>query len=368
MKAEKFSLHIVIYSTLDKYGGGRETWLQYFIPNIKPYFKKIFIYSLANDDETKRIKFEMNEVVNYSLSEVNPVKYISRFIKVIYNTLHEGDIVIFMGLTTEGVASIIFRVLSWLKRKKAKTIIWIRNMGHWEIKERGKKRLVLFTLFNEILAINMADIVITNGYDTQKYFSKLTKKRVEVIPNAVEFSKFASLKYPDFKKKKLVVAYLGRFTKVKGFDYFLELAYDKELSKKYTFKAWGWGGDKSHINSFWYQGTYVVEELPSILEKTDIVLILNLTNNMKAGGISHLLLEAMAAGRLIIAWDNEVHRQVVDNTSAILVEEGNIVKLKNILISLTDETERCINARKIAEKFNVENHVNKFIQLISDVE
>ena len=49
------------------------------------------------------------------------------------------------------------------------------------------------------------------------------------------------------------------------------------------------------------------------------------------------LLEAMASGSLIIAWDTPIYRQLlINNKSGLLIEENNYTELANIIQAVGD--------------------------------
>ena len=130
------------------------------------------------------------------------------------------------------------------------------------------------------------------------------------------------------------------------------------------------GGYQQRMGGLTVQSRLHPEDIARILEWADCVLFLNRnTGDYIAGGVSHGLIEAMLAGRIIIAWDNETHSQCIDNTSGYLIEENNMTKLKKTLLKLSNsgiDISKCANARtKAVTHFSVASHVKAFLSAIS---
>lgn len=362
------NLFIVIYSTLAKNGGGRETWIEYFINNIYKQYDNIIIYALRKDSantldfstydnvELKTTKNRKNRFFNYLIYFLTVLKNL--FSDLNYkNTNH----IIALGPLKEGI---VFNILKFFYRKQdsnPKKVLWLRNKG---VSERKYQFLRVFS-FLEKLSIKSADLIIANGYDTKMHFEKKYKNiSVFVVPNAVEVERFSQIKIPEFRtEKKINLAYLGRFTRVKGFNYFEQLSKEVTLKSKMNFLAWGWG---YFSNEKIYQGVYTTKDLNKIFQIVDIICILNSNQKYSAGGISHSMLEAMNAARLIIAWDNYTHRQVLNHKNSILIPEGDYYKLKDTLAYLPIKYSKkelkykCIQARKDSYRYSVKNHIKKF--------
>lgn len=160
----------------------------------------------------------------------------------------------------------------------------------------------------------------------------------------------------------------------KGFDNLIDAAnIIKELDRQYPIEiqVWGHGIDFNPIPSnIIIHGSVARGKVPQVLNSCHVALFLNKCAKHEAGGLSHGLLEAMAAGRLIIAWRNAGHGQVLNDSNALLIPEGDIEQLANILTNLCESdgkelTRKCENARDTAAEYTVEAHLNKFLQMVS---
>lgn len=382
------NLHVVIYSELLEYGGGRETWLEYFLKGLinKECFGELWVHHLrprSNLDSlvTKIKQVNFNELdlgfPEENSTLINMVKF-TRFISTsLKKYAKNGDFVLFVGTGMEAVPTLITRLL-WAKN--IKILVWMRSIIAGELMSRKSAIASKSAQKLEKNALKASDTVIFNGKDTRQYYENIYKDmsdKFTTIENAVKYEEFAILDFPDFSKTLYNIGYIGRFSREKGFDNLIDAA--KLLEKKESptndnkIHVWGHGLAFDNVPSNIKINSHVNrDKVPIVLGFCHAVLFLNKSAKHEAGGLSHGLLEAMAAGRLIIAWDNVIHRQVLDESNAILVPEGNIEQLTYIFteISNMDKTElisKCKNARVTAEQFTVEIHIKKFIQVIEDI-
>jgi len=224
------------------------------------------------------------------------------------------------------------------------------------------------------MLLRISDRIITNGYDTFEYYLKEfpeDREKVTIIENAVEFEQFSKLQIPNLYSKPIIISYIGRIAEAKGYEDFVKSVeiFKRKYSpfwKEIEFHVWG-GDDKSFSKLIKFHGTFKRGDIYKILESCHGVVFLNKAGS--AGGISHALLETMAAGRLIIAWNNFIHTQVVNTDSGILIPEGDIEKLAdtyyNILVGNKNLfSKKCVNVRSKAKEFSVESHINKFLKIL----
>ena len=183
------SLHLVIYSELKQYGGGRETWLSYFLPNIFGKFDSIKIYAIKKREENEKNLVESCglEITCFYAERISFAKYISSTKKELKKNIKNGDICLMVGSIVEGSIS------PWLKRKYSKSVkrvIWIRSIAAHEIANRhGKITYPLISLMEKRF-LSTSNVIITNGNDTYNYYksylnSKSSSKLI-AIPNAVD--------------------------------------------------------------------------------------------------------------------------------------------------------------------------------------
>lgn len=384
------NLHIIIYSDLSAAGGGRETWLSYFLPSIvaSKKFKKIYIYCLSSKQigsENLQNKFSEFDNVKFSPCKINNISKrsaIKNAIDFTYNVLNnfrknysKNDLVLSLGATMEGISTLL---LNRLYKDKIIIFTWMRSIGTKEISSRTRKVALDIAEKIEKKVFELSENIIMNGNDTYNYYAnkyKYSINKFTTIHNAVEVEKFSLIKYPEFKNR-ITIAYIGRFNKEKGFyDYLqsIKMFNSKNPSNnRVDFELWGHGQnfDQTEINNLYYGGILSRKEIISKLETIDALVFLNQSNLGLAAGLSHGLLEAMSSGRLCIAYDNPAHNQVLNSENSILLEENNLQKLVEVYESLerVNNNNLCRNARITAKNFSVERHIQKFMHLVELLE
>lgn len=382
------NLHIVIYSELLEYGGGRETWLEYFLEGIidQECFNEIWVHHLFPRSKIDSLISKIKEV-NFNGLDLgypeknntltNTLKFTWFVVMSLMKYVKNQDVVLFIGTGMESVPMIVFRLL---RIRNIVGIIWVRSIITGELMSRKSIVVAKIAQKLENEAFKLSDVVIFNGKDTRQYYDNLytdMSEKFNTIENAVKFEEFAKLDFPNFNEKPYKIGYIGRFSREKGFDNLINVA--KLLNEQNSsiddiqIQAWGHGdGFKDFPSNITINNFVRRNEIPSVLGLCHGVLFLNKSAKHEAAGLSHSLLEAMAAGRLIIAWDNVAHRQVINESNGILIPEGNIQQLVDVLFRLpqmnkTELVSKCQNARTTAKQFTVKAHIDKFIQVIKNI-
>lgn len=376
-------LHIIIPSKLEKHGGGIETWLSYFIKTLKnkEKYEKIIVYGYFSEEKHEKIyhDFLENDInfvfVNYN-STKSGIKNIINFSRLHFlnfrKEVENFDHVIYIG--TVYLAPLMFLVNKFIRKKKFKSIVWVRSKTVGEMKARGSKLIFIASVFEQYLIKN-ADIIITNGTDTQDYYKKLYPKfikKIHKIFNAVDFEKFSMFPVTSLQPN---IVFMGRYVEAKGFSYFVKSVeeYKKiHKSKEVQFTTYGHGIGDGLVNTLYIEdkGPYDASDLLDIFMKYDIFMFLNKSDS--SGGLSHALLEVMAAGKLIIAWKNEVHCQVLNEKNSLLVDEGDISELVRTYRKVFEKEWSAnflenlrINARETAKKYSLENHIENYRDIVN---
>lgn len=368
-------LHIIIYSELIKWQGGREKWLKYFLKGICGNYTKINVYFLrkankSNNHEQRNyyIPRDFQDYDNIHWYPITAFTWLDWIISTLVKStlgIKSGDHVISVGSGPEAIVGSALKLL----RRKIKYILWLRTVLKAELLGRKNRIFVRIAEIIEKVSLKVADIVIANGYDTKRHYQKITKKQIYVIPNAIDnFDDLSKIPLPKFNTP-ITIAFLGRFVRERGSDYFIELYTKIGNDQRFQFVVYGptYGMDKilSKPNLV-FKGPYHPEELPIILKNVDIVVFLLPSKGVHGGGVSHGLLEAMAAGRLIIAWKNTIvlSNNLLTDNNAILIDEGDLDKVVHILDDICNSPEnfinKCIQAREHSQKFSVSNHIENF--------
>lgn len=379
------NIHFVLYSKLYKHGGGVETWASYFFNELaRRTVSNIYIYYIFNEniDETiipklnKNIKCIPISMKDPSTSNVflNYFRF-SKGIKSLFSeNLNKGDLIIYIGSIIGGFTDLYLNFVMTFRNLNVKKFCWVRSKSIGEMASSRNKLFASIGAFLEKKLFKTIDGIITNGSDTQKYYQSSYPEmegNIHLIHNSVNVDDFINLPL-NFEKEKLTIAYAGRLVKAKGFEEFIEIV--RKLNKEAGLYKINIYGDDSAINKGGigaeFKGKYNKEDLVNIFQDNEVFLFLNLSQN--AGGLSHSLLEAMAAGRIIIAWNNEIHNQVLNEKNSWLVSECDITEMVKVVRSIVDTKIcnpellklKCEKAREDSLMYTPESHVDIFLKTV----
>ena len=192
-----------------------------------------------------------------------------------------------------------------------------------------------------------------------------------MIANAVDGAAFA---LPPVKLGSTIrVGMIGRIVDGKSVTEFLAAAESFQGDDRFQFVIVG-NPATDQVRRAASKG--IIQYLPGIpndrmkmtLETFDVCVALSKYGvDGGGGGVSNALLEQMAAGRVIVAWDNPTYRQVLSEASAYLVPQGSVAglieALKSIMSDKASASARADAAMRKSQDFNWSHHVDRFLQL-----
>lgn len=390
--------HIVIFSRLQSYDGGRETWLNMFLPLLSNGLNntKIHIYYISDTQSDKSNMINMFDDNRFEFHEVklpdikNKISSIYRILlfakKTIFlinsnitknSEIDKENIVLGIGSFYEAFVLMTHKFI--YANLKGKYMVWLRGVWAKETLARHSGFIHKAIIFTEKIFLDSADMIIANGKDTAKAYKEYGYDSV-VIPNALDLDRYANVKNMQDKEKK-IISYIGRLSKEKGLLDFLksiEVFNRKypELKEKITFQIAGDGPLKEEVfkanfDNFEYLGPISNEKIIDYIESITCGVALTYSKSALGGaGVSNGLLELMAAGRIIICWKSPVFEQVLDESSALMIEESDFEALASCYKNLIDDFNKLFKlsecAKEISKNYSQENHIKQFLRLIDN--
>ncbi|GAA0880910.1 hypothetical protein GCM10009119_38800 [Algoriphagus jejuensis] len=388
----KKTIHLILFSALHSFDGGRETWLNNFIKESKrktsDFDLVVYYFSDSRSQSESLIdsvylypdifkKIDLPSHGNIFKSFLRVLKFQISAFSNLKISIQSGDIILGIGNIHEAFIPFIFNILKF-KNKTLKSGVWLRSIF---IKQQaalaGPLRLKIMTAV-EIQLLKSLSFILSNGWDTSLFYKNNYNIDSYVIPNSLVLSNYRDIKNVDYKSKVLVISFIGRLSKEKGFFEFMKsIELFNELYSDYKslieFQVVG-NGPLRHliedelINNLKYIGVLDNYLIPNYLGNIDCGVALTSAKTIGGGGLSHGYLELLASGRIAIVWDNEIYRQIDCEDSVVLIEEGNISGLANSYFSILQKKEayqyKTQNAIKLAESFSIENHFNLFCEFI----
>lgn len=383
MNVHSKNLHIVIYSELMPYGGGRETWLAYFIESMQQEFKSIKVYALnaKKKNAENLLKSFRKNVMGYYAEEIAVDVFLKNTKQYIKKEAKPGDVCLMIGSVVEGAIS------PWLKRNygsQIKRIIWIRSIAAREISERHKMFPYPVIEILEKRNLETADKVVTNGEDTYAYYlnkRKVKKSKICCIPNAVYVNKFSNNRDWD-ENDIFTMAFIGRLTYIKGATILQQIANDfsnryTNLARKCVINVWGEGHINTQLTGLLnYCGPAQRDRIPEILANSVIELFFIPADSKGAGGLSHSLLEGLASGCICLCSDVPAYRQVINDSNGVLVDTTNITATVDTLAQIVQDyfahdikrlKEMSESAVKTAQCYSTEKHAERFLAVLGGI-
>jgi glycosyltransferase involved in cell wall biosynthesis len=385
-------LSIVMFSAMLSHGGGRETWLSNILPELIALraFDLIDVHYVADavTDTHDKLKICADPRINFfeirlpvSDSKLTSVRRIAIFCFQVVRRLRRvpasGHCVVAVGTFYEGAVLALLKLFS---RHPPKLVTWIRGVWSKEINHRHGNFFKQLICSSEKLFMRCSDHIISNGHDTKQFYEALLGRHVEAIPNALDLKKFAETARPAFQEESKIIAYIGRLSEEKGFRSFLDAVatyFVAHTSSKLTFEIVGDGPLRVLAEDFVaaypgrsvrYLGPISNEQIPGYLSTIDAGVNLTYSKASGGGGVSNAMLELIGAGRLVIAWDSPIYKQVLDDQQALFVDECNVAELANSFARIdSDPLEMCRLIKcsgQVLSQYSMESHVKHFINYV----
>lgn len=208
--------------------------------------------------------------------------------------------------------------------------------------------------------------IVAVSQDVADFTSKqedIPREKFVINYNAVDIKKFEDIPYPV--RHSVTITTAGRLIEQKGQIYLIRAV--KKLHEqgiKCSLKIYGEGKLRSELER---EGGELpgIRPIKEILAETDIFVLPSLWE-----GLPLVLVEAMAAGRPIIATRVSGSREMIqDGINGFLVEPKDVDALATKLIELIKNPALCqqfsVAARERAKHFSLQNNIATLMSLIA---
>jgi Glycosyltransferase len=374
---------------LSKFGfadGGRETWFNNCFNEMKADQDKlqVVLYSLKLKPENM-VDFHMkggnlieNHQIDLGAKSFVPLTllFILKLCFLMIRRNNRSSQVVAVGSLNEMLAC-FFSYPPILYR--GKKIIWLRTISRREFGMKTKILRLPLIFIEYILLKFYFDCVLTNGKDTGAFYSNIGIAN-KVINNGVNADRWFNEISVIPKEGKISIAFIGRLEENKGIVKFCNAIrlFNKRGSNNVSFKIVGQGSYMNNILELVEQEENVEfinginnQEMPDFLKNIDVSVALTFSSNsMGGGGLSNALLEQMCSGNLIVAWDNPIFRQILNEDCSILVEQGNELMLVDAFTKISKEynlmRELRLKSQDLSLKNSSKNNKNQFLNILSE--
>ena len=376
---------MIMISNFGRSDGGRETWAYNFIPRLlerdgglhlhvfgvrRPgeADSRVELLAAVRPQDRNRLHLHFGEI-GKSRWPVG-LKAIGTLSRLISDTaLPRIDYTLAVGSLME-----LLVVLRSPKLSRSLKLAWLRTIYVEEKAGQIHPALRKPAGMVEHFILARADVLVANGDDTAAHYRRQGLD-VEVIRNAIDVERWRR-EAPPPNLSPLRVGYIGRLGRVKGINEFVALARSWGGSDPpVEFHVIGAGIDHAPVEAardegkLIFHGAVANDRLPEALAGLDATVALTFkSKDGGTSGLSNALLEQMAAGKVVIAWRNEIFCQLLDDRSAYLVEQGSVAGLRTAIEEIfknPDEAEsRAREAQRLASQNSFDEHMARFERLI----
>jgi len=295
-----------------------------------PYLTESKIYKVFRD--MKRIRRRLKKMKDFA--------------KMIENI----DIDLIYGLSSGG-----FNQFAHIEMKKIKKIPAVYRMRGYGVKERRFKENFPIKEANDILDLYTSThydlyIPIKNKYADILKKRGINKKRIsKPIINGVDINIFKLKSIPS----EFTIGYIGRISEEKGINFLLNLM---EATKKINYIMAGKEQMKwKKPNNCTYYGLIPHDETVNFYNKCNLIVLPSYTE-----GVSNVILEAYACGRVLIMSENAVPSEI-PNFGWELPHDLNEWKLLIESLDVDELYKRGCRARNWVKKLSWDEYGKKMI-------
>ena len=381
-----YSIDLVMLSKFGRADGGRETWAYNFIPLLLESNKNLSltIYGFSIDNKSDKREELLSVFNNCDRERVKlhffPVKwpriplFFSMFYQLRKHVRGPDDNCTQMVLGVGGLFEMLM-LLYTRKYNKSKKILWLRSIFFNEKADRAPSWLLPFLRRVESLFLKKADVLFANGDDIACHYKRYGLN-AHVIKNGVDIQKWAIPK--PVLGPQIKVAFIGRLTKVKGIEEFLQMV---EMVKcgveasRFDFHVVGKGPYSDLVETLERQGMLSSHgeidnnDLPQLLKDFDVCVALTMASSTGGGGgTSNALMEQMAAGRVIVAWDNVIFSQLLNDENAYLTPQGDPQGLIDAISDIAENKDRAhsraVAGKALMSEYSIETQLVKFQNIL----
>lgn len=375
------NIEFVCQSSMGRSDGGLETWAYQFLPALLRQYPDAHLSLLGarpvgHADATAALQNEAGanaDRMRIRFFPIHPgrlpqiISMFRQFLKV-KPTIEQPrpDIVITAGTFLE-----LAMVLLSPRTRKAFKVTWLRTIWVDQKTYRIPSWLRPLVRWLEAFVLSKADLLLANGDDIADRYGQYGLK-VGVIKNAVDLARWKAP--PPKLTNPIKVAYIGRLALDKGIAEYLQLAQlikSGAHSKLFKFEVFGHIGQENMVREaaalgyITWHGPIENSHLPEALAELDVCVALTRSDPMSGGGgTSNAMMEQMAAGRILLAWDNAIFRQWLNSSNAYLAPQDDVAALAERLIEISANREEAImraaNCPLTISNFGIDAMIERF--------
>jgi len=241
----------------------------------------------------------------------------------------------------------------------------------------------------EKMSTRFADAVLTqnNGYALLFSRREIPKSKITVLHNSAQEHFFGPIRNPSTgmrQKGKFVMLFHGTITERHGLETavrsicFLRnkisnvqlqiVGGGEYFGGEYTDKITKLAANLNVKEYVWFRGSFKVEDIPSIIEQTDIGVIPNRKSVFAETNLPNRVFEYLWMGKPVAMSRTQGVLNYFDDSSIMYFEPDNPEDMARAVLNLYNNPEQAkelvANAQRICQKYRWETEKKKYIRLI----
>jgi glycosyltransferase involved in cell wall biosynthesis len=376
----------VILSRLDPSAGGRETWCYSFLPTLLAAERgiELRVYGQRLEGEPDYGETLRAAVAPEDRDRLKPLLFPTRRTRLplFFNMARQlraqmarNDVAPCRYVVAAGSILEHLMVLSSPKLRDSFKVVWLRTIFLDAKSDRLPGPFLSLARWVEGQALKRADLLIANGDDIAEYYRKRFGLDVAVIRNGIDTRRWKQP--PPSLGTPIRIAFVGRLTVEKGVAEFLKLVRTLRGGPFEFHVVGSEGPGETDVRAaaaqglLHYHGVVANADMPALLGRFDACVALTRVSRDKGGGgTSNALMEQMAAGRVILAWDNVIFRQVLDENTAYIVPQDDVDALAAAARRISQDSAQAQAKAAAAEaaviEHSLDTQLRKFLGLIRE--
>lgn len=376
------TINIFHISSFPFYSGGIDTWLYNFLLRYDEQYEINLICPIYTHENKEQI-FDTKPFKNTKIIYINESKSNFLFSLIKRFFLYEKNLKYVSSIKKAHINIVLSTypvgfVVKWLKFRKiinGKLIMSVRGCvarDMIDLNESPFTQKIFFLL--EKYSMNLYDILVSNGNDTQNYLEKNFNFASFVIPNSITIrnsnKKNTLPSIAELKRKYKIISHVGTLRKIKNISKLIEATsiVQKNHSEETLLVLAGKGNIQYYRDYSEKIDAHVIfldelknYEVNCLLELSDIVV------NISYGcGVSNSLLEALAHGCKVVAFDRDTFNQVIiNNDNGYLAIDQNTKSLaKTIIYALNDTSIKKDHIINSIQRYDCANVFKKWDEIL----
>ena len=260
----------------------------------------------------------------------------------------QGALVGFLGKLVSPRSKFIVRC-GWVRTREM--MVKEQRLSGWRLKK---------AIFSEWLGFRFADAIIVVTPSDQDYVLvnyNVNKRKITVIPNAVDERLFSYANQQTPIREKLKIVLIGRLVEMKNFQGVLEAVAEIKHPCEVTIIGEGPYKDKlieiqrKYCLNVNFMGNVKNDEIPAILRENNAFVM----TQFHASGMPKVILEAMSIGLMTISSNIRAHRELITHNENGLLCESDVDSIAQALQMLIEMREPTLQAMREKARENIED-------------